>query len=85
MTGGSWKPSRHEERLLWYLRLLSRYGVGVGGLVWALATRQTDTVLLMVLGALATSTDMFTVARDLIRASRDQERERNREENGAVT
>lgn len=73
---GQWMPSRREQRILWWLRLVTRYVVGVGGLTWALATNHIEAVLLMVLGALATSTDVFAVAKDLISAAREEARDR---------
>ena len=67
-----WKPSPREEHFLWYLRLVTRYGVGVGGLIWAIVTNHLSPVLLMVLGALATATDVAMVVRDLIIAAKQE-------------
>lgn len=72
--GRDWGPSPRELRLLWYLRLITRYVVGVGGLVWAMLTNHLEPVLLMILGAVATSTDVLVFARDLFLAAREESR-----------
>lgn len=63
----------NEFRFDRWLRRLMRYGVGGGGLVWAMATNHLEPVLLLVLGAIATSTDVARFAVDLIRAAREEE------------
>lgn len=78
-----WKPSRPEQRLLWWLQMLLRFAVGGGGLVWELLVdRLRNPVALLVFGTLATSTDVFGFARQLIRQARENallEREELRE------
>lgn len=66
-----WKPSRREQHLLWWLQMAMRFGVGGGGLVWCLVVnRLSDPVSVIVFGALATSTDVISFARALIRQAR---------------
>lgn len=71
-NGRDWGPSPREQHLLWYLRLITRYVVGVGGLVWAMLTNHLEPVLLMILGAVATSTDVLMFAKDLFSAAREE-------------
>lgn len=79
INGNDWGPSPREQHLLWYLRLITRYIVGVGGLVWAMLTNHLEPVLLMILGAVATSTDVLMFARDLIRTAKEENRVLKRE------
>ncbi len=67
-----WKPSRGEQRALFYLQMLMRYVIGGGGLVWELTVDKLhNSIALLVFGALATSTDMIFFARTLIRQARN--------------
>ncbi len=84
MGTNGWKPSRYEQRVLWWLQLLMRYGVGGGGLVWeTLIDRLRNPFALLVFGALATSMDVFKYVKELIRQAREEsvglEREVKRE------
>jgi len=69
-----WIPSQREQRVLWWLRLTMRFVVGGGGIVWALLTDHLDPVLVLVLGALATSTDVLSFARELVVTAREDMR-----------
>jgi len=71
---GEWMPSRGEQRLLFWLRRIMRYGVGGGGLIWAMVTDHLEPVLLFVLGAVATSTDILKFAADLFKAAKEEEK-----------
>lgn len=77
--GRDWGPSPRELHLLWYLRLITRYGVGVGGLIWAMLTNHLEPVLLMILGAISTSTDALLFTRDLLRAITEEGRDVGRD------
>jgi hypothetical protein len=48
-----WTPSKREQQLSWWLPRLMRYGVGGGGIVWAIWTGHTQPVIWAVLGLLA--------------------------------
>lgn len=73
-TPREWKPATPKElKVERWLRRAMRYGVGGGGLVWAMATDHLEPVLLLVLGAIATSTDVAKFAIDLIRAAKEEE------------
>ena len=75
----TWVPSRWEQEFLWWLRVLMRYGVGGGGLVWeTVVDNFHNSLALLVFGALATSTDVLSYVRDLIKDARAQKREEHR-------
>lgn len=58
---------------------MTRYLVGVGGLVWAMVTDHLDPILLMILGAVATSTDVLLFAKDLIKVAKEESQDLARE------
>lgn len=68
-----WRPRPWESEVEWYLRILTRYVVGVGGLVWeTVADDLRNSIALLTFGAIATSTDVIGHVRDLIRDAHDQ-------------
>lgn len=82
-ANGGWGPGPRELHLLWYLRLTTRYVVGVGGLVWAMVSDHLEPVLLIILGAVATSTDVLMFARDLISAAKEDVKADSSERSGS--
>lgn len=80
-----WTPSRREQRGLWYLQVVMRYGVGGGGLVWTLI-HGVNPLALLVFGTLATSTDVFGFVKSLVKQAREEtlrlDEELRREERG---
>lgn len=64
-------PSQREQRGLWYLQALMRYGVGGGGLVWTML-HGLNPLALLVFGTVATSTDVFGFVKALIRQAREE-------------
>lgn len=68
-----WKPSRTEQRLLWWLKLLMRYPIGGGGVIYSVFVRP-DALAILVFGAIATSMDVGQLAVMLFRAAREESR-----------
>lgn len=67
-----WGPSRLEQRLLWWLRQILRFGVGGVGLMWEVfADRLQDPLALLVFGTIATATDVPKYAMQLIKQARE--------------
>lgn len=62
------KPaSRRQQAVDYYLRSFMRYVVGGGGLIWeVLIDKLHNSLAIIVFGALATSTDMVTLIKDLV-------------------
>lgn len=74
MSDSPWRPSRTEQRLLWYLDLLLKFGVGGGGIVWELILDHArNPLVLLVCALLATSTNAFQFLKRLIIAARADE------------
>ena len=68
-----WRPGPNEQRALWYLQAILRYPIGGGGLVWeAVVDNFRDPIALLVFGAIASATDVFGFARDLIRTAQEE-------------
>jgi hypothetical protein len=77
MTGTPpWRPSRSEQRLLWYLDLLLKFGVGGGGIVWEFTVdRLHNPLALVVCGLLASSLNVREYVKRLVAAARADEDE----------
>ena len=73
MSTGRWRPSRAEQRILWYLQVLMRYVIGGGGLIYELLIdRLHDQLALVVFGLLATSMDVFGYVAALVKQARQE-------------
>ena len=67
-----WQPSAREQRIVYWLQVLTRYVIGGGGLLWCLTVNHLQNSLaLVIFGALATSTDVLYFARTLIKEAHD--------------
>lgn len=66
-----WKPARWEQHLLWWLKLLMRYPIGGGGVIYE-ALIAKDPIGTLVFGAIATSLDIGSLALTLLRAAAAQ-------------
>lgn len=68
-----WKPSRREQRLFWWIKLVNRMIGGAGVMYTTLL--HADPIGMLVFGAMATSMDMGQFVVLLFRAARDEARE----------
>jgi hypothetical protein len=72
----NWRPSRAEQRLLWWLDLTLKFAIGGGGLIWELAIdRGRNPLVLLVCGMLAMSTNAFQFLKQLILTARAEQQE----------
>jgi hypothetical protein len=71
----SWRPSRREERAIWWLRQATRYGLGGGGLIYEVTVdRLHNELALLAFFLLAMGGDVTRIARGLLTEVREEQR-----------